>query len=356
MPLRLRKLDRPVLKPGKLPNRILSELLEDVNQSRSDPRLIVGPGVGEDAAHIDFGDSVLIAKTDPITFAANDIARYAVNVNANDIAVAGGTPKWFLATLLMPTGSTDAEVAHIFRQLRQAAQEIGVTLAGGHTEVTQAVTQPVICGFMLGEAPAGASISASAAETGDAILLTKGIAIEGTAILARDAKADLLDAGVAPETVQRAADFLMNPGISVVTDAQALISSGTVHAMHDITEGGISTAALELATASNLDIRLERGEVLVWPETAAICGALGLNPWGLIGSGALLAAVDPAEAGVAVDQLKRAGVAASVIGSASLPQDPNNPSVTIVDDRGEVSPLETFERDELARYFDADAG
>ena len=344
------------MKPGKLPNRILAELLEEINGSDDDPRLMVGPGVGEDAAHIDFGNSVLIAKTDPITFAANDIARYAVNVNANDIAVAGGTPKWFLATLLMPTGSTDAEVAHIFRQLRQAAQEINVTLAGGHTEITQVVTQPVICGFMLGEAPAGTNISASAAEPGDAVLLTKGIAIEGTAILARDAKDDLLGAGVAPETVRRAADFLMNPGISVLTDAQALISSGTVHAMHDITEGGISTAALELATASNLDIQLERGEVSVWPETAAICGALGLNPWGLIGSGALLAAVDPAKVGVAVDQLKRVGVTASVIGSTCVPRDPNKPSVSVVDDGGVVRPVETFERDELARFFDADTG
>ena len=344
------------MKPGKLPNRILAKLLEEVSGSDDDPRLIVGPRVGEDAAHIDFGDSVLIAKTDPITFAASDIARYAVNVNANDIAVAGGTPKWFLATLLMPTGSTDAEVADIFRQLRHAAQEVGVTLAGGHTEITQAVTQPVICGFMLGEAPVGSNISASAVEPGDAILLTKGIAIEGTAILARDAKDGLLDAGVAPGTVSRADDFLMNPGISVLTDAQALISSGTVHAMHDITEGGISTAAHELATASNLDIEIRRSDVTVLPETAEICDALGLNPWGLIGSGALLAAVDSAMASDAVNKLKRAGIDAAVIGTASLPRDPNKPSVNIVDDGELVRPVESFERDELARYFDSDAG
>lgn len=344
-----------MLKPGKLPNRILSELLKDIKESRNDTRLIVGPGVGEDAAHIDFGDRVLIAKTDPITFVANDIARYAVNVNANDIAVAGGTPKWFLATLLMPAGSTEAEVARIFQQLQQAAQEIDVTLAGGHTEITQAVTQPVICGFMLGEAPTGANISASAAEPGDAILLTKGIAIEGTAILARDARDDVLGAGVSAETVRRAADFLTNPGISVLTDAQILIASGAVHSMHDITEGGISTAAQELATASKLDIELKQFEVTVLPETAEICDALGLNPWGLIGSGALLAAVDPAMANDAVDRLKRAGLDAAVIGSASTPQHPDGPGVYIQDEGGTLGPAETFERDELARYFDGEA-
>lgn len=346
--------DRPVLKPGKLPNRILAELLHDINESHDDPRLIVGPRVGEDAAHINFGDSVLIAKSDPITFAVNDIGWYAVNVNANDIAVAGGTPKWFLATLLMPAGSTEHEVRHIFRQLRCAAREIGVTVAGGHTEVTPAVTQPVVCGFMLGEAPAGSNISASSAEPGDAIILTKGIAIEGTAILARDARDDLLGVGIGTEVTSRAAEFLLNPGISVLTDAQTLISCGAVHAMHDVTEGGISTAAIELATASNLDIQIERAKVIVLPETAAICDALSLNPWGLISSGALLAAVDPKEAAAAVEALKRAGVQASVIGSASEPRDADKRNVNIVDDLGNIEPVETFERDELARYFDAD--
>ena len=346
--------DRPVLKLGKLPNRILADLLQDTNEGRDDPRLIVGPRVGEDAAHIDFGDSVLIAKSDPITFAVNDIGRYAVNVNANDIAVAGGTPKWFLATLLMPAGSTEHEVRHIFSQIRRAAREIGVTVAGGHTEVTPAVTQPVVCGFMLGEAPAGSNISASSAEPGDAIILTKGVAIEGTAILARDARDDLLEAGINPEVASRAAEFLLNPGISVLTDARTLVSSGAVRAMHDITEGGISTATIELATASNVDITLERAEVIVLPETAAICDALSLNPWGLISSGALLAAVDPKEAAAAVEELERTEVRASVIGSASEPHDADKPSVNVVDDYGNIQPVETFERDELARYFDAD--
>ena len=77
-----------VLPAGKLPPPMLDRLLRRF--APSDPRLIVGPQMGEDAAVIDFGATYLVAKTDPITFATGEIGWYAVNVNANDIAVMGG--------------------------------------------------------------------------------------------------------------------------------------------------------------------------------------------------------------------------------------------------------------------------
>ena len=341
-----------MLKPGKLPNHILADLLIETNSRHNDPRLLIGPGIGEDAAHIDFGPSTLIAKTDPITFATRDIGWYAVNVNANDIAVAGGTPKWFLATLLMPAGSTESQIRDIFNQLQAAAEDISVTLAGGHTEITHAVSQPVICGFMLGEATAGRTFSASGAKPGDSIILTKGIAIEGTAILAREARDQLLAEGVSPQTADNAARLLTNPGISVLPDARALANVCGLHAMHDITEGGIATAAAELACAANLDIQLRYDRVTVLPETAEICAALQLNPWGLISSGALLAAVDPDQAENALRVLADAGVNATIIGTTCAPSSPHGPTVAVVDDRGNISPVEIFERDEMARYFD----
>ena len=341
-----------MLKPGKLPNHILADLLTQTNSRRKDPRLLIGPGIGEDAAHIDFGPNTLIAKTDPITFATQDIGWYAVNVNANDIAVTGGTPKWFLATLLMPAGSTETQIRDIFNQLQAAAEDISVTLAGGHTEITLAVSQPVICGFMLGEATAGRTFSASGTKTGDSIILTKGIAIEGTAILAREARDQLLAADVSPLTADNAARLLTNPGISVLPDARALANVGGLHAMHDITEGGIATAAAELSYVANLDIQLRYDQVTVLPETAEICTALKLNPWGLISSGALLAAVDPDHAENALHVLADAGVNATIIGTARAPSSPHGPTVAVVDDQGNTSPAESFERDELARYFD----
>ena len=128
----------------------------------------------------------LIAKADPVTFATDLIGWYAVNVNANDVAASGGTPRWFLATVLLPEGQDSAGAAAIFDQVREAADELGVEVIGGHTEVTIGLPRPIVCGAMLGEAPASKAVSTSGAGVGDSVVLTRGIAIEGTSILARE--------------------------------------------------------------------------------------------------------------------------------------------------------------------------
>ncbi len=159
-----------LLPAGKLPPALLERLL--ARFAPSDPRLIVGPRPGEDAAVIDFGDRYLIAKTDPITFATSEIGWYAVNVNANDIAVMGGAPRWFLATVLLPAGRATAGLAEvIFAQIHQACAALGVSMAGGHTEITHDLDRPIVCGTMLGEAPHGALTTTANARPGDALLL-----------------------------------------------------------------------------------------------------------------------------------------------------------------------------------------
>ena len=128
-----------LLPTGKLPPELLDELL--ARHSRPDPRLVLGPRAGEDAAIIDMGDRYLVAKTDPITFATDEIGWYAVNVNANDVACCGAVPKWFLATLLLPEQRTDsALVERVFAQIADALifqfdfeldQELFLPLAAG---------------------------------------------------------------------------------------------------------------------------------------------------------------------------------------------------------------------------------
>ncbi len=343
------------LKTGKLPGTLLQNLIEGIPNAVSDRRLLVGPGIGEDAAHILFGENTLLAKTDPITFATDRIGWYAVNVNANDIAVAGGTPKWFLATLMMPPGSTEGEVRDIFGQIGEAAYEIGVQLAGGHTEVTPAVTQPLICGFMIGEAPTSRTVSASGARPGDGVILTKGIAIEGTSILANECRDELVQAGVSMSDINAASEFLTDPGISVLKDAKTVVAAGGVTAMHDPTEGGLATALQELAFASNVDIVVDDSAVNVLPICRKICDALEIDPWGLISSGALLAIVQPDQQDGVVAALRVAGIDAGVIGRVEEIGSEKIGSTVYA--RSEIdsssAPIATFDRDELARYFDA---
>ena len=97
---------------GKLPAAILEPLLG--KNIITDPRVVVGPKVGEDAAVVDMGDRYLVATCDPVTFAVDQIGWYAVQINANDIACSGAIPKWFLATLLLPEGSPQADAEGVF--------------------------------------------------------------------------------------------------------------------------------------------------------------------------------------------------------------------------------------------------
>ncbi|HOQ28727.1 MAG TPA: AIR synthase related protein, partial [Armatimonadota bacterium] len=135
---------------GKLPAELLARLLS--RHPVTDPRVLVGPAPGEDAAAIDMGDRVLVAKTDPITFATDAIGWYAVNVNANDIATMGAEPRWFLATVLLPEGAEERLAEEIFEQIATACEELGIALVGGHTEITYGLSRPVIAGCLLGEA------------------------------------------------------------------------------------------------------------------------------------------------------------------------------------------------------------
>ena len=334
------------MQAGKLPLELLSQLLSKV--SIDDPRVALGPTAGEDAALIDFRDTYLVAKTDPITFATDVIGWYLVQVNANDLAAMGATPRWLMATLLLPEGTRPEEVQRIFDQLLEACRELNIALIGGHTEITYDLPRAIAVGAMLGEVAKDRVVFTSGARTGDAIILTKGIAIEGTALLAREAEEGLLQAGVPADVVERGKGYLYSPGISVVRDATVAREAVTVHSMHDPTEGGLATALLEIATAAGVGMIVELDRIPVLPECETFCRALGLDPLGLIASGALLATVDPGDSASLIKALAQAGIPAYEIGRVTPPE--QGLRLRTGQTTGDMP---AFERDELARFLGA---
>ena len=334
------------MKPGKLPPELLAKLLADL--PHADPRVVVGPSVGEDAAAIEFGDRLLVAKTDPITFATDLIGWYAVNVNANDIACMGAEPRWFLGSLLLPTTASEADAAAVFSQIGEACEHLGITPVGGHTEITLGLDRPVLLGCMLGETSREELLPKSGARPGDVLFLSGGIAIEGTALLAREVGEELLRRGLSESTVARARQLLLDPGISVVPAARRAREIGGVTAMHDPTEGGLATGLAELALAAGAGLEVEVEVVPVLPETREICAALGLDPLGLIASGALLIAVraeraDAFQAGWEA----RGELPLSRIGRLL----PTGEGSWLLEG-GARRPLPAFARDELARFLE----
>jgi hydrogenase expression/formation protein HypE len=268
------------MKTGKLPPDILTRLL---SRTRTDPTVIIGPAYGEDAAALRFGGKVLVAAADPITFTTDRIGRCAVSVNANDIAVLGATPRYFLATIVLPEGSAESDAESVFNDIEDACRAIDVTLIGGHTEITSTASQIIVSGCMLGEADESGLIRTSGARVGDALILAGGIAIEGTAILARQSPP-----GIDPAVIDRAKRLLDDPGICVLHCARIAMQAGGVTAMHDPTEGGLATALRELASASGKGLTIDRDAIPILPECRIMCDALDLDPLGLIASGSLL--------------------------------------------------------------------
>ena len=328
------------MKVGKFSADLLERLLAKLEIK--DDRVLLGPTVGEDAALLDYGDWVLVAKTDPVTYATNRIGWYAVHVNANDVACTGATPRWFMATLLIPETSSEEEAEGIFDQVLEACNSLDVALVGGHSEVTQGIAKPIIAGCMLGEVEKGKSVHSGGAQEGDSIVVTKGIALEGTSLLAQDAA----EAGVDTETVSRAAGLLLSPGISVVKDALTACATAGVHSLHDPTEGGLATGLWEVAKASGAGLAVEEGSIPILPECSEICDALGLSPLGLLASGALLITLPPEDVPKLMSALEREKIEAFEIGQITAPEE----GVHII--RGhDLEPLPSFERDELARFF-----
>ncbi len=348
---------------GKLPAQHLARLLTKF--TAQDPRIVLGPKVGEDVAVLDMGDRYLVAKSDPITFATDSIGWYAVHVNANDVACAGAAPRWFLSTLLLPEGHTDvAMVDNIFAQIVRACEEIGASLVGGHTEITFGIDRPIVVGAMLGEVEPERLVTTGGARAGDAVLLTRRVAVEATAIIAREKRDELLqhhDFGAG--YLDRCADFIYRPGISVVRAAQIATSTSTVHAMHDPTEGGVATGLWELATAAGVGLEIDGQAIPIYPETRRLCDVYGLDPWGVIASGSLLLTVDPTDAQRVRDALIADDIEAEIVGKVTAKGEgviltsevgPAHSGKTL--DGGEAprqkAAFPSFARDEIARLFE----
>lgn len=337
------------LPTGKLPPELLADLLN--RHVAPDPLVLAGPGIGIDAAILDLGDRCLVAKTDPITYAADRIGWYAVHINANDVACCGARPRWFLVTVLLPEGETTGQLAEsIFDQVSQACRQLDVAWCGGHTEIVAGLTRPILVGQMLGEVAKNRWLTAARAQRGDTVLLTKGIAIEGTAVMAREKQEQLH--GVLPEAdLQRSVELLETPGISVVRDARIALEAGGVHALHDPTEGGLAGGLWELAHASGLGIAVREDQIHVVPECKVLCHHFGLDPLGLLASGALLIAAESDHAAVIAEQLHSEGIPATVIGRMVPPEE--GCTIRVADQPSR--PLPTFPRDEITRLFERPA-
>jgi hydrogenase maturation factor len=303
------------LRVGKVPNDVLKRIVYG-RLGKKDPSVILGPNVGEDAALIDHGGGILAFKSDPITGSVEEVGALAVYVNANDIATRGAKPRWFLQCILLPEDSSDTDLERIVSQIDETAKELGITVVGGHTEVTRGISRPIVVGSMIGTVAGSKLFTSAGAQAGDLLLITKGAGIEGTVILSSE-RAVKKKLGEGFMSRAKALRKLIN----VVPECLALGAVGGITAMHDLTEGGVMGGAWELAEAASLGVELELPQVPVMEETKLLCSALRLDPYRLISSGSIIFTARPDRGKAAEDALRSIGIPSSRIGRMAPPEE-----------------------------------
>jgi hydrogenase maturation factor len=294
------------------------------------------------------GQNYLVAKTDPITFATDEIGYYAVHVNINDVVCTGATPKWFQSTILLPEKYTTTDlIESIFRNIHDTCQSLNITVIGGHTEVTTGLDRPIIIGCLLGEVEKDKLVKSSGICPGDDLILTKGIFIEGTSIIGREKEEFLKKKGYDDKFIEKCKNYLHDPGISVMKEALLSNSKFRIHAMHDPTEGGLATGIAELAIASNLGVQIDMKKIKILPEPKILSNLFKLEPLGTISSGSLLIAIEESNSNELIEILRKENISAEIIGKFGKKE--KDLRIKTLNDK--IVPLVYSEIDEILKIF-----
>ncbi|MEA1927105.1 MAG: HAD-IA family hydrolase [Candidatus Auribacterota bacterium] len=296
---------------GKLSNKDLPGLLRKLELP--DRTVLIKPGIGEDTAAVNIeNDEVLVLTSDPITFATDSISRYTLLVNANDIATSGAAPRWLLVTALFPPGTTLTELRADLGELRKLCRKEGISIIGGHTEITPAVNHPVLVGTLAGTVSRTGLIDKKSIRKGDLILLTKALAVEGTALIAREFPEKLKSRGMTVEEIDSCRRYIRR--LSILPEARIAASLTGISGLHDVTEGGLATALRELSIAGGHRLRVDMEKIPIFPRTKKISHLLNLDPLGLIASGSLLICCRKSTYSALIKRLKKARIRVSLIG------------------------------------------
>ncbi len=321
-----------------------AEVFEQVILRRlgaADGDVLVGPRHGVDVGVVRVADGVAMAlSADPVfvvpAYGWERAAWFAVHILASDTSTSGLPLRWMSVDLNLPPSISDADLTALWDAFHRTCDELGLAVVTGHTGRYDGCDWPMVGGatcIALGSADA--YVTPTMASAGDAVVVTKGAAIEATALFAATFP-DRLAEGVGPETVALA-DALFE-SMTVVPEAVIARDFGLrdagVTSMHDATEGGVLGGLLEVAAASEVGISVDHARIPVRPEVRAVCEHVGIDPYVSISEGTLIATVRPSRADAFVAALAGEGIEAAVVGEIV----PAAQGRTIVRD-GEEQPL-----------------
>ena len=296
------------MKIGKLTISDLKDLIFD-NIKNTNNKILSFGEIGSDCAAIEVGDNIVYLSTDPITGSNSGLGKLALNINCNDIATEGIPPIGIMLTILAPPHTKKEEIANIMKEAQEEAEKLNVSIIGGHTEITAAVNKIVISATSIGIGKKIDLKKREVVKAGDRLIITKGVGIEGTGIIAFEKEEELSEA-ISPELLKQAKSLL--DSTSVVKDG--VISNKFSKGMHDVTEGGLLGALWESSCFYNLGLEISYNNIYIHQCTKEICKFFKIDPLKLISSGTMLIITDKKNVSDLIEKLKLNHIEAFDIG------------------------------------------
>lgn len=307
--------------------KISSEFFDHVIRARlgrPDPSVLVGPQNGVDSAIVDLGaNQVMAITTDPFfvvpEYGWKRAGWFAVHILASDVSTSGFAPRYLTVDLNLPPGTSNDELEALWNSVHESCSELGVSVVTGHTGRYEGCAYPMVGGAtMMATGERESYVASSMAQPGDAVIVTKGAAIEATALMAATFP-ELVGERVGAELAAEAEKLFWS--MSTVQDALVAVTVGVrsegVTGMHDATEGGVLGGLCEIAHASQIGMRIDAAAVPIREEVRSVCDAFDMAPLASISEGSLLITCRPQRAEELLRALSDASVEAARIGECT---------------------------------------
>lgn len=295
------------MRQGKISENVLKRsVLKKIKTHRKE--VVSGAGIGKDCAILAFGEEEAVLSVTPVTAPAAELSRYAIPMALNNVAVSGAEPVGVMLSILLPEETEEAELQRIMEQAEEVCSAWHVEIMGGHTEVTPAVTKPVMTVTGVGKKEAARAGFPQGIKANQEIVVSKWIGLEGTARLAKEHKEELCTR-YPVRMIEEAAAY--DKYLSVIPEAATAMKSG-VCGMHDVSRGGIFGALWEMASGAGVGLEIDLKKLPVKQETIEICEFFELNPYELLSGGCLIMATEDGNGLVAA--LAREEIPAVIVG------------------------------------------
>ncbi|MDD5116276.1 MAG: AIR synthase family protein [Candidatus Omnitrophica bacterium] len=285
---------------------------------KPDASVIVKPQNGVDFGALDIGGRVMVLSTDPFFIAPGlgmeRAAWFAVHILASDVAVSGIPPRYLAVDLNLPPQITEGELIRLWEAVHKECKRLGISIVTGHTARYAGCNYPMVGGATMFGLGSRRELISPAAKSGDAVIVTKGPAIETTGLMSAYFP-EFISKKYGPAFLKRARGIFYQ--MSTVKDASIVSSVGGVTAMHDATECGVWGGLFEIARHSGLGMCIDLDKIIMQEEVRLVCSCFGIDPYSSISEGTLLVTADKKKARQIVSALEDSAIPSSIAGEVT---------------------------------------